>query len=454
MSDYLDNRQSHNKIYANFEFNNDKLLDTWDEIITAAGATDVAAATANDDGYVELTTPVSGDRIVRQSKEYYSTRSYKYNTALFTAVLNTNTTASASGTSVVSRVGIFDDLNDKAESTDAGFFFEYRVDDQSNVPYNDSDGNSTDLTYPLYAGIRYNSTNNAVGDTVISQQNFNVNDLNRHAHTSIGDWSKLYTFEITYNAIGFAEWAIYLDGERIVLHKEQDISRIIHVLPQFTLPLRFEIENNNTDAVDSSSPSTDEMRQFNASIVCEYGTNSTPTISSPGVSTNSIRNLKPINSLLFTIDSTSYLPVFSVKLNASYVRNPIRIYEVLYLMQKAGPFMFAIIRTSASFGSYSSNLQNGGSNLTDPGDWVVGNTNRLDYNITADSITDITDCLYEKYVDENYNMGNQYANSTISILPPPIASSIGGVPDIFTLVVKKLSSTKVSANFDLRWVEN
>ena len=442
-----------NIVCANFEFNNKKMVDSWDEIVTAAGATDVASSTVNDDGYVAMDVPVNGDRIIRQSKQYFPTRTYKYNVALFTAVLNINTTASAAGTAVTSRIGIFDDKDDKTEDTDIGFFFEYRVDDQSSKPYNDADGNATDLEYPLYAGIRYNSTANVLGDTLISQINFNVNDLKRHSHKQINDWSKIYTFEIKYNAIGHVEWSIYLDGERILLHKQQDLTSVLSTLPYFYMPLRFEIENNNTDAVDGVTPTTDEMRQFHTSIMCEKGSNA-PCVVGVNVGANTVRFFKPLSTLLYTINSYTYFPVFSVKLNASYVRMPIRLYEVLYLVQNKGPFMYAIIRTSSNLGTYSSNLKNGGVNLTDPGDWVVGTTNRLDFNLTADTITDISDCVYEQYVDADCHGGIQYNNSQVNCSPPAMASNIFGTPDIYTIVVKKMSHLKVTSYFGFRWVND
>jgi len=427
-------------VCANYEFNNSLQLDTWSEIVTAAGTTTaIATATANDDGYVAMDVPVNGDRIVRQSKEYFSSKSYKYNTALFTAVLNINTTAAAAGTSVISRIGVFDDLNDKTESTDLGFFFEYSVDDQANVPYNDTDGNPTGLTYPLKIGIRYNSTANALGDILTTQQSFNVNDLNRHTHIQINDWSQLYTFEIKYNAIGHVEWAIYLDGERILLHKEQDITGQLHTLPQFILPLRFEISNANTDAVDDGitlTPTTDEMRKFAASMLCEMGsiTPSTPGVNVPS---NNVKNLKALSSLLYTIDSTSYEPVFSIRLNAAFVRNPIRLFEVLYLVHKKGPFVYAIIRNGAP---------------TTPA-WVVGQTSRLDYDVSSDAITTTTDCIFEQYVDADCHGGVQYQPSRINVSPPPIASDILGTPDVYTIVVRKMSHLKATAHFGFRYVE-
>ena len=477
------------EVCANFEFNNSKMTDSWDEIITDAqasvpGSEDNSFApgdpgnppnqwipdpspvaptsTVNDDGYVSMKVPDTGDRIVRQSKQYFGSKSYKYNTALFTAVLNVNAVVVTAGevNGCISRVGVFDDKDDKNESTDAGFFFEYET--IQATTFNDADGNATDLVHPLKVGIRYNSTANTLGDVLVTQQSFNVNDLNRHAHIQINDWSQIYTFEIKYNAIGHVEWAIYLDGERILLHKEQDITGIIHTLPHFILPLRFEIENNktlsdgDTDITTKTDGTTtsDEMRQFHTSMLCEAG--STPPCT-PGVNVaaTDIRTLKPVNSLLYTIDSFSYLPVFSVKLNASYVRMPIKLYEILYLVHKRGPFMYALIRTSASSGTYATNLSNDGVAIpVGSGDWVVGNTNRLDYNITADAIGDLTDCLYEQYVDADCHGGIYYQASTIKCTPAPIASNIAGDPDFYTLVVKKMSHLKATANFDLRWAES
>ena len=411
-------------IFANFEFNNNKQTDSWDEIAAATGA-----ATWNDDGYVSMVTPAVNDRIVRQTKEYYTAKSYKYNIALFTAVLNievANTDNAPGEFGSTSRIGVFDDKDDKTESTDLGYFFEYTITDGA------TETATNPLRHPLKVGIRYNSTANQLGDTIISQNSFNINDLNRNTHISIPEWSKIYTYEIKYNAIGYVEWAIYLDGERILLHKEQDISSILNTLPKFNMPLRFELDN--TDNTDTGTPATTyQMRQFHASIIYENSDNWESNI-------QPIYNLAPLttNEMLYTIDTFTYEPIFSVRLKSTYIRDPIRLYEVMYLVQKRGPFVFAIIRngtpTTASW--------------TNPGSKF-----KLEYDISSNAIASTADCIYEEYVDADiYSVNHQ--PSKLQSYFPPIASTISGVADIFTIVARKMSQIKVTCNWQFKWIQN
>jgi hypothetical protein len=419
------------EIYANYEFNDDLRLDAWSEIVTTTSATNPSTSTVNDDGYVSMKTPINTNRIVRQSKEYFTAKSYKINTALFTAVLNINTVPTTALMSVVSRIGVFDDAADKTGTTDLGFFFEYEINSRAGLPYNDLNGNPTSLIYPLKVGIRYNSTANALGDTIISQQSFNINDLNRHSHIQIDEWSKLYTFEIKYNAIGYVEWSIYLDGERIPLHKENNITRIINVLPHMNLPMRFEISNKNTGAVDAT-PSLDEMRQFSTSMVSDTGFSIAAGSSGIAVPVSNVRHLSPVTSLLYTINSTTYIPIFSIRLNAAFIYEPVKLFEVIYLIHKQAPCMYAIVR-------------NGGP--TTP-TWVAGTTSRLDYDISSTTMTDTADIVYEDYIDPGNSM-----HSRINTELPAIASDIGGTPDIYTIVVRKMGTEMATANFSFRWVE-
>ena len=420
-------------ICANFEFNNNKQTDSWDEL-----AAFTATGTWNDDGYVAMATPAIDDRIVRQSKEYYMAKSYKYNTALFTAILNVetaNTDNVAGEFGSTSRVGVFDDLSDKPETTDLGFFFEYTITDGATVTA------TNPLQHPLKVGVRYNSTANTLGDTLVSQDSFNVNDLNRNTHISISEWSKIYTFEIKYNAIGHVEWAIYLDGERILLHKEQDISNIIHVLPKFNMPLRFELDNTtangNTDTA-VAPPVTYEMRQFHTSMICENGTtNPCNGWNAPPIM---VYHLAPLTTseLIYTIDTFSYEPIFSIRLKADYIRDPIRLYEVMYLVHKRGPFIFAIIRNGTPATA----------SWQDP-----GSAYKLEYDVSSSSIGSTADCIHEEYVDANGG-GVDHKQSKFELCLPPITSSIDGTPDEFTIVARKMSVLKVTSHWQFRWTQD
>lgn len=418
------------EVCANFEFGSGKgEPNQWGELLSGTGN---ETSTWVDDGYVSLKTPTNTDRVARQSIEYFAAKSYKYNKILITAVLNVNNTLQ-SGSGVTSRIGIFDDKDDKIESTDVGLFFEYTLTD--GTPVNDVDGNPTSLVHPLKVGIRYNSTNNVLGDTIISQPNFNANDLMRHTHLQYNDWSQICTYEIKYNAIGHVEWAIYLDGERILLHKLQDITVVLSTLPLYIAPLRVEIENNES----GSTGTTDELRQFNSSILCEKGVVSKCTIVGTDVPANEIRHLKPLTTLLYTIDTVNYEPIFSIRLKSDNIRDMIKLYEVLYLVHKRAPFVYAIIK-------------NGGP--TTPIWEDPDSRSRLEYDVVSDSITNTDNCIWEEYVDADCNGGVQHEIPKIKCGMQLITSNIFGTPDIFTIVVKKMTHKKATVHFGFRWVES
>ena len=415
-------------LIADFHFDTDKLPEQWDELITDGGGVNTPTSLWDDDGYVEMKVPDDADRIVRQSKEYYRARGQKMVRAQFTAVLNIDTTASTAAEGSTSRVGMFDSHDDKTvvagDVGNAGFFFEYRVTDTTTLP-------STVPTHPLYVGVRYGAIT-AGTDTLIRQDAFNVNDLNRNSHISISDWSKLYTFEILYNAIGFVEWAIYLDGERILLHKEQDISKTINTLPRFNMPARFEITNTDTAAAGLLH----EMRQFNSSVCVDD-----KPIFICGIPSNTpykIKHLSNLTTKLFTVNTMTYEPVFSFRLKEAFIREPIRLYELLYLVHKKGPFSYAIVRNA--------NLTTGNASV-----WIDSGS-KLEYDVTANIATDATDIVYEQFVDADCHGGIQYTPSKICVGAAPLTSDIAGNIDTFTVVIRKQSQLKMTANFGFRYV--
>lgn len=410
------------QVHSDFDFSNSKLSESWDELITGTGSSVV-----NVNGYINMLTSAVGSRVVRQSKEYWQAKSYKYNIALFTAVLNISTSVMPSGrVSARSRIGVFDDNTDKVgDSTDFGFFFEYRITDRTTGP--------SPILNPLYIGIRYNSTFTRLGDRLISQSNFNNNDLNRQSHIRISEWSKIYTFEIKYNAIGRVEWSIYIDGERILLHQELDITNILSTLPKVNLPLRFEIDNRlvaNGGLNNEISPdTTNAMRQFHASMIYEADTNMT-----------NIKYLRPTNNVLYAINSQSYAPVVSIRLKSAFNRRPIRIYEISYLVNKRAPFIYAVVRNGIP------------NNPT----WTNPNANSyLEYDQNSTSLSNYTDIIYEQFVDSSTNNGvQQHKKSIIDNLTSAIASNISGTADIFTIVARNTTTTTSSAIFGFKWVQD
>lgn len=388
------------KLISDFHFDRDKIPLYWDELIIGNGITNW-----NNNGYIEMKVPNENDRVVRQTKEYYRSRGDKIIKVLFTAILNINT--NSIGTT--SMIGIYDDHNDKIDSGNAGFFFEYTL--------TDGTGN---IHHPLKVGIRYGLNNIGI-DSIIDQYSFNINSLNQKSGLSILDWSKLYTFEIKYNAIGYVEWSIYLDGEKLLLHRENNISKIINTLPTFNIPIRFEIYNQESGSVNSSN----EMRQFNTSLYIEENI----------LTSYQLKHFSELTKKKYTIDSFNYLPIFSFKLKDIYRRETIRIYEFLYILHKKAPFTYSIYRNI--------NL------LTDKQPYWLDydTTSYLEYDINANIGTNLVECLYEEFVDDNY------IKSKIQFPTIPLTSDIQGNTDIFTILIRKQSEKKITLNVGLRWIQ-
>lgn len=422
---------------ADFSFDNNKETSQWSEIVTDAtvDANPAPTSTWVSDGYVEMLVPDDGDTVIRQSKEYFRAKGNKTIRAQFTGILNVSTTATTDpgNAGAISRVGMFDKDADKTvQVTDvgnSGFFFEYRITDGTTL-------GASVPTHPLYVGVRYGAET-AGTDTLIRQDSFNVNDLNRLSHVSIDNWSKLYTFEIYYNAIGYVEWAIYLDGERVLLHKEQDISRVLNTIPRFNMPMRWEITNNDSTIVTGLDH---EMRQFNSSVAIENGSFVNGQAQIPLTSLYKYKHLTQITSLLYTIDSTTYVPVFSFRLKGEFIRAPLRLYEVIYLIQSSNPMSIAIIRNAT---------------LSTPSPvWAnAGTDSHLEYSNNSSTASSATDIIYEMFVDAAHAGKEDHGSTSIKIGPAPLLADIAGNADIFTVMARKQSVHKSFANFGLRWIQ-
>lgn len=388
--------------YHSFQYN--KIDTKWDELTSGGGT-----STWNSGGYIILNVSSQNDRVVRQTKEYYLLKGGKYKRTLFTSVLNLT-----NATGYTSRIGNFDDHTDKVvDSGGAGLFFEYT----DNI---------------LYVGIRYGTTDNGT-NTLIAQDNFNVNPLNRDSNLSKIEWTKICTYEIIYNDLGFVEWSIYLDGERFILHRLQDITNVLNVLPTFSLPLRMEITKNTNDG----GATVGEMRQFSNSIFYQSGDNM------DNYYNKKIRYLSPIIDTNFNITNTAYRPLFSVRLKDNFVRVPIINYELFYLTNSGGQLVVGIAKNPTFTGSSPS--------WTNP-----NNDYYIEYDTNAGNVNVNTlDIIYEEFIDGDERTTNRFNFSRLldNVYLQSITSDIGGTSDIITIMAKKKSNKNVSSFFNFRWIE-
>lgn len=108
----------------------------------------------------------------------------------------------------------------------------------------------------------------------------------------------------------------------------------------------------------------------------------------------------------------------------------------MYLITKRAPFSYAIVRNAT---------------LTTPS-WTDSGE-KIEYDVSTSSATDLTDIVYETFVDSSNDGGMQYKQSVIPIGPAPMVSDIAGNTDTFTVVVRKQTQFKLTAFFGLRWLE-
>lgn len=408
-------------VYNNYKL--DKMPLIVGEIIEGTNAT----STYNSNRYISMRVFDIGDRIVRQTFDYYSSNSYKIKRCMFKVVLNTLSNA----TGYRSRVGIFDDHNDKivipepgdgvVNTGGSGLFFQLE--------------NNT-----ISVGIRYGISSNGT-DTIIPQNEWNVNKLNSESHFNFRRWDKVQTFEIAYNTIGMIEWCIYIDGVRVLLHRYSKVNNDLHIIHRFDLPIRYEIEKINN--VTGSA----EMRQFEESISIESDpgstviNNNTTNNSSGGSSYNGfLKQLSDFSNKIYTINTSSeYIPLFSVRLKTSYNRNPIINYELdgVSTADDTTCFQVAFVK-NPTFIDKTPN-------------WV--NTEyTIQYDNTANRISQENLTI----VKEFYVLPRQkFPYSNLNGRPISISSDIAGTPDIFTIVARKIDATggKVTSYFNFRWLE-
>lgn len=408
-------------VYNNYKI--DKMPLVMGEIIEGENAT----STYNSNRYISMRVFDVGDRIVRQTFDYYSSNSYKIKRCIFKVVMNTLTNSNG----FRSRVGIFDDHNDKISFPDPGI----------GVVNMGGSGLFFQLENNIFSiGIRYGIYSNG-NDIIIPQNEWNVNKLEKESHFNFRRWDKVQTFEIAYNTIGMIEWCVYIDGMRLVLHRYSKINNDLHIIHRFDLPIRYEIEKilNITGSA--------EMRQFEESISIEADIGSTiinnTTNNSTSGGSSSIngfcKQLSDFSNKIYTINtSKEYIPLFSVRLKTEYNRNPIVNYELDGISTTDNSFFQVAFIKNPIFTDKQPVWQN------------------TDYTIQYDNTANKIDQNNLNIVKEFYVLPKQpFPYSKLNGRPVSISSDIGGTPDIFTIVARKIdaSGSKVTSYFNFRWLE-
>jgi hypothetical protein len=197
----------------------------WDTLTTgtASGALD-----PNGSFYV-MSVATTGDRIVRQSRRYCNYQPGKSLEILVTGVLKTSGTEA----NYISKIGYFDDVNDKTQETNPqgnGFFFEW-------------DGSVVNI-------VERTSVTGSQVDTKVAQSSWNIDPMDGTGPSGITvDWSTRQILNIGLEWLGVGEVTLGM-----VINREiHPVHRFLHANGQGnniqkpyinrpSLPVRYELE--------------------------------------------------------------------------------------------------------------------------------------------------------------------------------------------------------------------
>lgn len=220
----------------------DKRIHKWSEL--TAGS---AACTHGGNVpvvYMDVTA-ASGSRAVRQTYYYVPYQPGKSKMCLLTGILNTSPKAN-----VVSRLGIFDDHNDKLFGSGGdGVFFELNG------------------TTP-YVVVRSYTTGAQV-DTKVAQANWNIDKMDGTGNSGISlDFSKcqIFVIDLEWLGVGSVTFGVVLNRKMYFVHRFDHANTVTQpYMRRASLPVRFEIANT----AGTIGPS--RMLQICSSVMSEGG---------------------------------------------------------------------------------------------------------------------------------------------------------------------------------------
>lgn len=427
-------RSEANVLY-NFEYIDSKNTDYEDEIL------DGSATSILQRDYVEMKVFSQNDRVVRQTEQYFYHIVSKVKRCLMTCILNTLTDA----TGYISRIGVFDDHDDKTTGNDVGgcgYFFAL-IDGVLNI------------------GIRDGDTTNGT-DTLIPSTSFNCNTMTGF------DWHQLYTYEIEYSTKGDAYFSINTgNGIQLVHHFSQPDDRTPTV-KRLNLPIRYEIIKTGTEGNDG------EMRQYATHICLENKFNSCDenyscqNISQRGkyylindLLNRGHKNIKESNGNTnrsqecFKNGNKHYIPLFSIRLKANSNRNILKYVNLMsYVKQGTQPFVLSILKNPVFV---SPGNGNGNGNSFQPV-WIDVPDSSVEYDTNAKDLSQCPENLiilrqeyfdYESYNTRKYDFNNAFWLDNLE----PYASKIDGTPNIYTFAAQRMNASIPDVMTLINWIE-
>lgn len=355
------------------------------EELTASGGT--GTHLPNEAAVRMSVTTTVGSRVVRQTRRYLNYQAGKSLLVMLTGVL-----VDASNTGIRSRIGFFDDDNDKiADSGGNGVFFQY------------SGG--------VVSIVKRSFVTGAQVDTVVNQAFWSEDNTYSIDPTK----AQIFWFDMEWLGVGTIRCGVVHEGQYICLHKFHHDNLINTVyMTRASLPVRYEIEQITGAAAAN-------MKQMCATVISEGGHPKTGRICSrPRTTTVNI--------------NTTLLPIISIRLRAGYERGVLQVLSSDILTTTANQQLIYQLLYGASVTG---------------GTWVTHDTTNsgVEYNISATAVTG------GRIVDSGYvgsmNRQSVFATNTFD----SAGVSISGTPEIITLAAQATGLIATTTYGSITWQE-
>lgn len=374
-----------------------------------------------------LKVSASGDKVIKQSHFYIPYIPGKAMTIMASGTLVTNINA----TNVRSRIGIFDDLNDKVKDTvktGSGFYFEF-LDGSVSVGYRTS---MSESETPTLSQV----------DTIIDQSQWNLDKMDGTGDSGIiVDFAKRNIFVITYQwlGVGSAMFGIAYNNKTIWCHEMNFEGGLYGTNPTVahisrgSLPIRYEIEAVSTIA----------------------GPETMIKICSTGLSDGGFQVMGTSHSYGMTVSQTciknAQTPLIAIRLGNSKLRCTLLLKGIKLLCTSIGNIIYSIY-IFGDYTKYGSGLFSGSDTTwVDSSSYPGLGDSGTEINTNATSI-DLSGTYPFTLIERGYFADNTNSATSKMIDGTRLGSDIKGNSDLVVVVVEPIAKNEsILATID--WYE-
>lgn len=348
---------------------------TFEEKIVGSGT-----SLYNSNSFISMSVTNTGDKVIRQSYRYFTCSPGESVFVVLSGSLSSNT---QQVTGLQSRIGIFDDVNDKSVDTSCGngFFFQLH------------DG--------VFQVVKRTSTNGtAQEDTVVNQSNFSEDILDGTGPSTLTFVSnRVYAFviDMTWVGCGYVRMGIINNNRAYYVHTFNGQYSPTTFTKYSSLPIRYEISNISAGA------HTDTVKCVAGSVWHDSVPSSCKRCFSHNTGTSSVGV------------SSSKTPILSFRLASSYNRTTFNIKSINILTD--GETLIEVYSNITSLSSASWTSVNSSSNV------------EVDNQASSASGGILVKSIYSKSSD-SFSIDH----STVS----SVSSNMSGVSSIISICASKL----------------